>query len=186
MEVLSSPSQGIIKSPNKYWVLLLFISSSAETLEFTFLPILFSHHPSSLPFKTICPLVPFLTGPIFFSVCCVTLDKLFNFSKPHLWLWLRISSVQSLSRVRLFVTPWTAAHQASLSITNSWSLLKLMSHRVGDAIQPPHPLSSLSPLSFNLSQHQGVFQWVSSLHQVAKGLELKHQSFQWIFRTDFL
>ena len=96
MEVLSSPSQGIIKSPNKYWVVLLFISSSAETLEFTFLPILFSHHPSSLPFKTICPLVPFLTGPIFFSVCCVTLDKLFNFSKPHLWLWLRISSVHSV------------------------------------------------------------------------------------------
>ena len=37
------------------------------------------------------------------------------------------SSVQSLSHVRLLVTPWTAAHQASLSITNSWSLLKLMS-----------------------------------------------------------
>ena len=40
---------------------------------------------------------------------------------------VQFSSVQSLSRVRLFVTPWTAAHQASLSITNSWSLLKLMS-----------------------------------------------------------
>ena len=38
-----------------------------------------------------------------------------------------ISSIQSLSHVQLFVTPWTAAHQASLSITNSWSLLKLMS-----------------------------------------------------------
>ena len=59
---------------------------------------------------------------------------------------------------------------------------------VGDAIQPSHPLSSPYPLSFNLSQHQGVFQWVSSLHQVAKVLEfqLQHQSFQWIFRTDFL
>ena len=41
-------------------------------------------------------------------------------------------------------------------------------HRVGDAIQPSHPLSSPSPPTFNLSQHQGVFQWVSSLHQVAK------------------
>ena len=50
-----------------------------------------------------------------------------------------------------------------------------------------HPLSSPSP-AFNLSQHQGLFQWVSSLHQVAKVLELQlqHQSFQWIFRTDFL
>ena len=68
-------------------------------------------------------------------------------------------SVQSLSNVRLFVTLWNAAHQASLFITNSWSLLKLMSnqHQVGDAIQLPHPLSSPSPPTFNLSQHQGLF-----------------------------
>ena len=47
---------------------------------------------------------------------------------------------------------------------------------------------TLSPLALNLSQHQGLFQWVSSSHQVAKQLEfqLQHQSFQWIFRTDFL
>ena len=45
-------------------------------------------------------------------------------------------------------------------------------HRVGDVIQPSHPLSSPSPLAFNLSQHQGLFQSVSSLHQVAKVLEL--------------
>ena len=59
---------------------------------------------------------------------------------------------------------------------------------VGDAIQPSHSLSSPSPPTFNLSQHQGLFQWVSSSHQVAKILELQfqHQSFQWIFRTDFL
>ena len=59
---------------------------------------------------------------------------------------------------------------------------------VGDAIQPSHPLSSPSPPAFNLSQHQGLFQWVGSLHQVAKVLELQlqHQYFQWIFRTDFL
>ena len=58
----------------------------------------------------------------------------------------------------------------------------------GDAIQPSHPLSSPSPPAFNLSQHQGIFQWVSSSHQVAKVLELQlqYQSFQWIFRTDFL
>ena len=61
-------------------------------------------------------------------------------------------------------------------------------HRVSDAIQPSHPLSSPSPATFNLSQHQGLFQWVSSLHEVANVLEfqLQHQSFQWILRTDFL
>ena len=61
-------------------------------------------------------------------------------------------------------------------------------HWVGDAIQPSHPLSSPSPPAFNLSQHQNLFQWASSLQQVAKVLELQlqHQSFQWIFRTDFL
>ena len=53
-------------------------------------------------------------------------------------------------------------------------------HQVSDAIQPSHPLSSPSPPAFNLSQHQGLFQGASSLHQVAKGLEfqLQHQSFQ--------
>ena len=61
-------------------------------------------------------------------------------------------------------------------------------HRVGDAIQSSHPLLSPSPPALNLSQHQGLFKWVSSLHQVSKGLEfqLQHQSFQWTFRTDFL
>ena len=61
-------------------------------------------------------------------------------------------------------------------------------HWVRDAIQPSHPLSSPSPPDLNLSQHQGLFKWVSSSHQVAKVLEfqLQHQSFQWIFRTDFL
>ena len=59
-------------------------------------------------------------------------------------------------------------------------------HRVGDAIQPPHPPSSPSPPAFSLSQHQGLFKWVSSSHQVAKVLEFQlwHQSFQWIFRTE--
>ena len=57
---------------------------------------------------------------------------------------------------------------------------------LGDAIQPSHPLSSPSPPALNLSQHQGLFQWVSSSHQVAKVLELQlqHQSFQWTPRTD--
>ena len=98
----------------------------------------------------------------------------------------KFSSVQSLSHFQLFANPWTAACQASLSITNSQSFLKLV-HQVGDAIQPSQPLSSPSP-AFSLSQHQGLFQRVSSLHQVATDaeLQLQHQSFQWIFRTNFL
>ena len=57
-----------------------------------------------------------------------------------------------------------------------------------DAIQPSHPLSSPSPPALNLPQHQGLFKWVSSSHQVAKVLEsqLQHQSFQWTPRTGFL
>ena len=60
-------------------------------------------------------------------------------------------------------------------------------HWVSDAIQPSHPLSYPSPPAFSLSQHQDLFQWLSSLHQVTKVLEfqLQHQSFPWIFRTDF-
>ena len=167
--------------------------------------------------------------------------------------------VQSLSLDWLFATPWTAAHQASLSFTISRNLLRLMSiesvmpanwrdkgkkeisstalkllipgsaapcaaaaaakslqscptlcdsmdcstpvfpvhhhlleltqthvHWVGDVIQPSCPLLSPFPPAFNLSQHQGLLQWISSSHQVAKVFELQHQSFQWIFRVDFL
>ena len=64
-------------------------------------------------------------------------------------------------------------------------LAQIHVHRVSDTIQPSHPLLSPSPPAFNLSQHQGFFQGVSSSHQIAKVLEfqLQHQSFQWIFRT---
>ena len=93
---------------------------------------------------------------------------------------LQFSSV--LSHVQPFATPWTTARQASLSISYSRSLLKLMSIEL---VMPSNHLilSSPSPPAVNLSQHQDLFQWVSSLHQVAKVLELQlHQSFQWIFR----
>ena len=80
---------------------------------------------------------------------------------------IQFSSVQSLSHVRHFVTPWTAACQASLSITSSQSLFKLMSI---ESVMPSNHLILSSPSlpTFNLSQHQGLFQWVSSSHQVAK------------------
>ena len=81
---------------------------------------------------------------------------------------VQFSSVQSLSHVQFFVTPWTAAHQASLTITNSQRFSQTHVHWVSDAIQLSHPLSFPSPPAPNLSQHHGLFKWVSSLHQVAK------------------
>ena len=103
-----------------------------------------------------------------------------------IWKFL-IVVVLSLSHVQLFVTPWTAACQASLSFTVSWSLLKLMSI---ESWSHPTISSSVTPFSScpQSFQHQGLLQCVGSLHQVVKVLELQfqHQSFQWIFRTDFL
>ena len=78
------------------------------------------------------------------------------------------------SRVRLFATPWIAARQASLSITNSRSSLRLKSiESVMPSSHPSHPLSSPSPPAPNPSQHQSLFQWVNSLHEVAKVLEFQ-------------
>ena len=85
-----------------------------------------------------------------------------------------MSSVQSLSHVRLFATPWSnmpgfpVHHQLP-------ELAQTHVRRVGDAIQLSHPLLSPSPSAFNLSQHQGLFQWVGSSHQVAKVLEFQFQ-----------
>ena len=101
--------------------------------------------------------------------------------------WKIVAVFQSFSHVQLFATPMDcipSGFHPSLSprdCTNSC-------HWVGDAIQLAHLLLSPSFPSFNLSQHQGVFQWVGSLHQVAEVLELQlqHQSFQWMFRIDFL
>ena len=79
---------------------------------------------------------------------------------------MSIAVVQSLSHVQLFVTSWTAACQASLFFTISRSLLKLV--KISDAIQPSHPLSPPSLPVINLSEHQGLFQWVGFLPQVTK------------------
>jgi len=104
-----------------------------------------------------------------------------------------LSSVHLLSRVQLFAIPWTAARQGSLSITNSQSLPKLMS--IESVMPSNHPILCHCPLLLPsasghllLSQHQGLFKWVSSSYQVAKVLEfqLQHQSFQWTPWTDLL
>ena len=133
-------------------------------------------------------LIPFL------SYCCSSLDflhssfiqffesvvfrflsKFENFStiissNNVLYLISFMDSVQfSQSVVYDSATPWTTACQASLSITNSWS-------------------SPTPPPALNLSQHKGLFKWVSSLHKVAKVLEfqLQHQSYRWTPKTDLL
>ena len=102
----------------------------------------------------------------------------------------QFSSVQSLSHVWLFTTPWTAAHEASLSITNSWSLLKLMSIEL---VMPSNHLILCCPLlllplilpSIKVFSNESVLRirWPAS---ASKEFQLQHQSFQWIFRTDFL
>ena len=104
-----------------------------------------------------------------------------------------LSPVQLFSCVRLFATPWTASCQTSLSITNSWSLLKLMSMEL---VMPSNHLILCQPLLLLLSifpSNRVFSKWVNSSHQVAKVLELQlqHQSFQWItglisFRMDWL
>ena len=128
---------------------------------------------------------------------CSTVQQLPQAHNP-LWNWdassfwaektqHHFSSVQSLSGVRLFVTPWTAACQPSLSITNSQSLPKLMSVEL---VMPSnhlilcHPPSSL--LQFFPASRS--FKWVSPSHHEVKVLEfqLQHQSFQWTLRTDLL
>ena len=106
----------------------------------------------------------------------------FSSSSSHGLLLLFTHSVVSHS-----ATPWTAACQAFLSFTISQRFLKLKSTEsmISSIIS-----SSVTPFSscFQSFQHQNIFQWVGSSHQVAKILELQlqHQSFQWTFRVDFL
>ena len=99
--------------------------------------------------------------------------------------------VQSLSRVRLFATPWTAARQASLSVTVTWSLLKFMSIELvmlsSDLILC-HPLllPSIFP-SITVFSSELALELTGINHQVAKAeLQLQHPSFQCISRFDFL
>ena len=93
-----------------------------------------------------------------------------------------VAVVQLLNRVWLFATPRSAALPARLlcPCSNSCPLSQWRYLTISSS-------ATRFSFAFSLSQHQGLFQWVSSLHQVAKVLELQlqHQSFQWIFRVDF-
>ena len=98
----------------------------------------------------------------------------------------QFSSVQSLSYVRLFAIPCIAARQASLSITISWSSLRLTS--IKSLMPSGHLCCPLLLLPLNPFQHQSLFQWFNSLHEVAKVLEfqLQHHSLQRNPRGDLL
>ena len=107
------------------------------------------------------------------------------------WVGLQFSSVQFSSVTQSYLTLCDPMNRSTPGLPVHPQLPEFTQthvHRVGDAIQPSHPLSSPSPPAPNLSQHQGLFQWVSSSHQVARVLEsqLQHQSFQWTPRTDLL
>ena len=102
-------------------------------------------------------------------------------------LSVQFSSVQSLSSAQHFVTPWISS--PGLPVDHQLpEFTQTHVHWVGDTIQPSHPLSAPSPLAPNPSQHQSLFKWVNSSHEVAKVLafQLQHQSFQWTPRTDLL
>ena len=109
------------------------------------------------------------------------------------WLYSLCCTVTTLcvccSVAQLCLTLWDPMNHSTPGLPVHHQLPEFTQthvHRVPDAIQPPHPLSSPSPPALNLSKHQGLFKWVSSLHQVAKVLEfqLQHLSFQWTPRTD--
>ena len=106
----------------------------------------------------------------------------------HIYYFYVVVVLQSLSHIQLFATPWTAAHQAPMSTTISWNLLKFMS--MESVMLSNHLILCHSPslFAFSLSQNQdqGLFRWVGSSHQFAKVLELRHQSFQLIFRVGLL
>ena len=146
--------------------------------------------PSVSPFKCRHPLHSVL---IIHTLLLGNLTSLLISTTITLWLLhLHLQSsalavVQSLSHVWLFVTSWTVAHQVSLSFTISWCLLNFMSTEsvmLSNHLILCHPLllcfQSFPALEFS--------QWMGCLYQVAKVLELQpqHQSFQWIFRVDFI
>ena len=115
-----------------------------------------------------------------------TFKNIFNFILEYSWFTMLCCSVaQSCPTLS---NPMDCSTPGFPVLHHLLEFAQTQVHWVSNAIQPSHPLSSPSPPTFNLSQHQGLFQWASSSYQVAKVLELQlqHQSFQWIFRMDFL
>ena len=102
-----------------------------------------------------CPPPGDLINPV---IKHTSLGRWVLYHQHHLGSPNRLPSVQSLSRVRLFVDLWTAPHKASLSVHHQFlELVQTHVHRVNDVIQPSHPRLSLSPPAFNLLQLSGSF-----------------------------
>ena len=122
--------------------------------------------------------------------------------KMEIVLYVQIAGLQALKKVKVKVAQFISVAQLCLTLCNPMNHStpglpvhhqlsespQTHVHQVGDAIQPSHPLSSPYPPALKLSQSQDLFQWVNSLHEVAKVLEfqIQHQSFQWKPRTDLL
>ena len=120
--------------------------------------------------------------------CCV---RVYCSAKWISYMYIYISSVQFSSVAQSCPTLCNPMNHSTPGLPVHPQLPEFTQtrvHQVGDAIQPSHPLLSPSPPAPNPSQHQGLFQWVNSSHEVAKVLEFQpqHQSFQWTPRTDLL
>ena len=138
-----------------------------------------------------------LTEPWLLQSLC-SLWRASHFWREHVYIndcirysRFTLSEIQFTSVAQSCLTLYDSMDHRMLGLPDHHQLLEFTQthvHWVGDAIQPSYPLSSPSPPALNLSQHQGLFRRVSSLHQVAKGLEfqLQHQSFQCRTRTDLL
>ena len=117
------------------------------------------------------------------------ISKIYSFAQKHRFCKLYQNNFQfSRSVVSNSLWPHGLQHARPPCPSPTSETCSNYVHQVSDAIQLSHPLSSPPPPAFSLSQHQGLFQWVSCSHQVAEvlGFQVQYQSFQWIFRTDFL
>ena len=105
---------------------------------------------------------------------------------PH-WYWFFLCHCYC-SVAKLCTILWDHTHYNTTDVSVHYltEFAQIHVHWVNNDIEPSHPLLPSSTFAINFSQYQGLFQWVSSSSQVAKELELQHQSFQWIFQVDFL
>ena len=139
--------------------------------------------PTALTLTTSCPSwrdLPVPSTLLGYVECRIT--PYLQFLEPHFQFSSVAQSCLTLCYPMNLSTPGLPVHHQLPEFTQTHV------HQVGDAIQPFHPLLSPSPPAPNPSQHQGLFQWVNSSHEVAEVLkfQLQHQSFQWTLRTDLL
>ena len=184
---------------SRYWFLFLCKSSLSLSLQFllhmvfliTFLWVIIKYSPGSHHFKR-AQLYRFLSFSLFSlflsSPSCMSNDfspLLGYMQMPHPEFKIAFHVVSPHCCCLIAKLCSTLCNPMNCSTPK---LAQTHVHWVCEAIQPSHPLLPLSSLVLSVSQHQGLFQWVTSSHQMAKVLEpqLQHRSFQWIFTVDFL